>query len=222
MASVPPSSVVTSVQLNDADVTVMLSAGRSVRVQECKTNSWEGGAVWPPALLLAEYLDTQRLVDLTACRVLELGAGCGVVGLVASRLGAKSVTLTDLAVALPTLSHNVGMNAECRFVTVCELDWRTQSAVESHDLIIASECIYDADMAEPLLRTMHRASAAETVGLLAGIIGGAALDAFRKHASAFFEDVALLPPFREGDAELPASRGVHMLKRPRPQVNSHR
>ena len=55
---------------------------------------------------------------------------------------------------------------------------------------VASECIYDEDMAMPLVRTMHRASASGdgTVCLLAGIIGGAALSAFRREAARYFEE----------------------------------
>jgi len=42
----------------------------------------------------------------------------------------------------------------------------------------------------PLVRTMHRASASGdgTVCLLAGIIGGAALSAFRREAARYFEE----------------------------------
>ena len=215
----------------EADHTVQLSNGRCVRVVEDKVSSWEGGSVWPPALLLAQHLDagvvarpTDGLaLDLPRCRVLELGAGCGTVGLVASCLGAAAVVLTDLEVALPTLHANVRLNGCEGSVTVCALDWRDASYPAFADgggplagaapfgLVIASECIYDEDMAMPLVRTMHHASGDGTVCLLAGIIGGAALSAFRREAARYFEEHRALPPLRAGDDALPASRGVHVL-----------
>ena len=72
--------------------------------------------------------------------------------------------LTDLSVALPLLEANVRLNAPSRVVSVLELDWRDPSrrvlddatGPVLFDLIVASECIYDVDMAQPLLRTMVR------------------------------------------------------------------
>lgn len=208
-------------QLAAADVRVTLSDGRSVGVNECRSSSWEGGGVWPPALLLAEYLDLRLipgLGDLSACNVLELGAGCGLVGLVAARLGAKVCFLTDLEVALATLAGNVSMNGwhDDAVVSVAALDWNAPVLPScAFGLIIASECIYDEDMAEPLLRTMHSACSDGTVCLVAGIIGGAALDAFRRYSAELFERREVLPHLRAGDDSPPASRAVHMLSCPR-------
>ncbi|CAN9512300.1 unnamed protein product [Ophioblennius macclurei] len=64
--------------------------------------------VWESALNLCRYLEQQR-VELRGKRILELGAGTGVVGIAAARLGAE-VTLTDLPVALTHLEANVSMN----------------------------------------------------------------------------------------------------------------
>ena len=211
--------------LPSIDVTVELHEGRTVQLAEAKASSWEGGSVWPPALLLARYLDAQLVpgIELSRCKVLELGAGCGAVGLVAACLGAQAVWLTDLKVALPTLKANCRLNSvlACN-VSVCELDWRDPSALEAgglhgagFDLVIASECIYDEDMAHPLLSTMHQASGPGTICILSGIIGGAALDAYRREAVHYFAEQRLLPPLREGDDHMPASRGVHVLSRRR-------
>jgi hypothetical protein len=97
--------------------------------------------VWPPAFVLARYLESTLVNELADCHVLEvsvgtcasvcppvcvcfpflprnvllcaqLGSGCGLVGLVAAHLGAASVTLTDLPCALPTLRRNVEVNVE--------------------------------------------------------------------------------------------------------------
>ena len=210
------------------DVSLKLRDGRSVCISEAKASSWEGGSVWPPALLLAEYLDGQMppgLLSLATCNVLELGSGCGAVGLVAACLGAQAVWLTDLEVALPTLQANVRLNACESTVSVCQLDWNRPTGLEASGLasvdfglVLASECIYDEDHAQPLLRTMHQACSRAShvcVCLLSGIIGGAALAAFRREAAVYFEEQEMLPPLRAGDDHLPASRGVHLLRGPR-------
>ena len=43
-------------------------------------------------------------------RVLELGAGCGLVGIASGILGAKEVVMTDLPYALPLMRENVARN----------------------------------------------------------------------------------------------------------------
>ena len=55
-------------------------------------------------------------------KVLELGAGTGVVGIVLGLLGAQ-VTLTDQAQLLPLLKENIELNKVQHHVTVKELNW---------------------------------------------------------------------------------------------------
>lgn len=210
------------------DVSLPLT-GRTVLLAEAKDTSWEGGSVWPPTLLLSQYLDCEILqselaLDLPSCSVMELGAGCGGVGLAAAALGAQAVWLTDLDVGISTLRHNVNLNEMDNQVSVCALDWRDETmsvfasgalSAVSFDLIIASECIYDEDMAQPLLRTMHRACGDGSTCLLAGVIGSAALAAFNREAAVYFEDHRVLPPLRSGDDPMPPSRAVHVLQRRR-------
>uniref|UniRef100_A0A3B3WED8 EEF1A lysine methyltransferase 3 n=1 Tax=Poecilia mexicana TaxID=48701 RepID=A0A3B3WED8_9TELE len=52
---------------------------------------------------------TDQSVELRGRRVIELGAGTGVVGILAARLGAE-MTITDLPLALPQLRANVSAN----------------------------------------------------------------------------------------------------------------
>ena len=55
--------------------------------------SLPGGTVWDAALLLSAYLSRWR--RLQRCCVLELGSGTGLVGLVASRLGAEAIAMEN-------------------------------------------------------------------------------------------------------------------------------
>eukprot|EP00928_Gymnodinium_smaydae_P078637 TRINITY_DN62747_c0_g1_i1.p1 TRINITY_DN62747_c0_g1~~TRINITY_DN62747_c0_g1_i1.p1 ORF type:complete len:341 (-),score=85.49 TRINITY_DN62747_c0_g1_i1:44-1066(-) len=70
-----------------------------------------GGRVWPVSVLLATELERRLASEArTRCRVLELGSGCGLVGLLLARLG-HDVLLTDTPALQRLLSENVAANA---------------------------------------------------------------------------------------------------------------
>ena len=72
-----------------------------------------GGIVWESAFCLAQYLRGEaRARRIRGRRVLELGAGAGLLGLAAAASGAKRVVLTDHPDAMPLLTRNVERNAE--------------------------------------------------------------------------------------------------------------
>ncbi|KXS11176.1 hypothetical protein M427DRAFT_73145 [Gonapodya prolifera JEL478] len=68
-----------------------------------------GGRTWESAFLLTSYL-TRHPAVVRQKRVLELGCGTGVVGLVAAGLGAREVVLTDLECMLDVARRNVEVN----------------------------------------------------------------------------------------------------------------
>jgi nicotinamide N-methyltransferase len=86
--------------------------------------------VWPGATATARWLcDRDRGRWLENKHVLELGSGTGLLGLVAARLGAASVTLTDLPSELDLLRANVALNSIGGFVA----DARRASGVGRRD-----------------------------------------------------------------------------------------
>ncbi|KAJ7570643.1 hypothetical protein O6H91_01G129900 [Diphasiastrum complanatum] len=94
-------------------------------------------------------------------RVLELGSGTGLVGLVAAFLGGE-VVLTDLEHVVPNLRHNVGVNLKqieaFGGVIVTEtLRWGIREDVEklgSFDIVLASDVVYYDTLFDPLLKTL--------------------------------------------------------------------
>ena len=92
------------------------------------------------SLALARFL--YRWGELDRKRVLELGAGLGLAGVTASKLGAI-VTFSDYVEdALRFTRRNAAQNrlAHVRF---CKLDWERPAKLERYDLIIGSEILYD-------------------------------------------------------------------------------
>ncbi|KAI0260911.1 putative methyltransferase-domain-containing protein [Gloeopeniophorella convolvens] len=108
-----------------------------------------GGIAWPAGEVLARYL-ARRGRALQGSRVLELGSGTGLVGLVAGRLGAH-VCVTDQAPLVPIMERNIALNALQSNVTAAELDWaHPVPALDPPDLILAADCVY-FEPAFPLL-----------------------------------------------------------------------
>lgn len=135
-----------------------------------------GYHIWDGALLLMRYLESMRHIiffDQNE-RVLELGSGCGVVGLTAALLGAKSVVLTDLPELLPFLQSNIDANSKtvelARKKTAtpfmdctirCEsCDWTapvpTTIQTQRYDIILIADCIWIESLVIPLFNTLRK------------------------------------------------------------------
>lgn len=106
---------------------------------------WTGGFIWESAPPLASYVTTLRL---EGARVLELGAGTGVVGLTAALVGAAEVVLTDqeVHVALQNRDANFGPHERGR-ISVRQLQWgvhtkRIRAELGPFDVIVGSDLLY--------------------------------------------------------------------------------
>jgi ribosomal protein L11 methylase PrmA len=112
-----------------------------------------GGTVWDASIILGHYFDDLGLSQMTGARVLELGAGTGVPGIVAARLHAERVVFTDLKSVLPiteqiVTSHIEAASTWCK-VEFQELIWGTPlgklpwvSAAEPFDIIVGADVLY--------------------------------------------------------------------------------
>ncbi|KAG9477159.1 hypothetical protein GDO78_002521 [Eleutherodactylus coqui] len=108
-------------------------------------------------------------VNLQGRSVIELGAGTGLVGIVAALLGAE-VTVTDRDMAMEFLKSNVHDNVpkdlEHR-VSVKPLNWGTGLQHFSHfDVILGADIIYLEETFQELLETLIHLSSEHTTILL--------------------------------------------------------
>jgi len=122
--------------------------------------------VWEGALLLRERLLGHK-ESWAGVRVLELGAGVGLVGLALAALGAQAV-LTDLGNAMGVLDANVQRNVEVVSAAggsarAIELDWlwdeerqRAMVPLDRFDFILGADIVYEHQCIEPLLQTALR------------------------------------------------------------------
>lgn len=117
-----------------------------------------GLLLWDSALAMAEVLSEQPGL-VRGKRVLELGAGVGLAGLVARHLGAR-VTQCDHS---PEALEICRLNALANGVADAELthaDWRNWHHDGLYDLIIGSDVLYDPEAHAPILAIMERNLAA--------------------------------------------------------------
>lgn len=94
-------------------------------------------------------------------RVLELGSGCGLVGLqIAHACPLSHIWLTDLPEAMEILQFNINqaqlaMGCHVRSTT---LDWEEHLpktiATERIDLVLVSDCTYNSDSIPALVKTL--------------------------------------------------------------------
>lgn len=123
-----------------------------------------GGVVWPGALALCQFLENnQHQFNLRDKAVLELGAGTGLLSIVACLLGAW-VTATDLPGVLGNLRMNLNRNTrgKCRYLPqVAELEWGSNleeaypKSVYRYEVVLAADVVYHHNCLDELLITME-------------------------------------------------------------------
>lgn len=153
-------------------------------------------------------------------RVLELGAGCGLVGLVFAAMGAQ-VLLTDLPNVLNLLEQNILLNKAAiaageGSVQCCELTWGVTSVTSlpqgwaTPDLVVAADVVYHRELFDPLLSILTLLAAGGT--LLAHVRRWKSDSAFFKQLRKQFEVIDITAEIQSG-AELLSShtRGAPRL-----------
>lgn len=124
-----------------------------------------GAALWPAAVALAHEV-AARAAALPGHRVLELGAGTGLPGLVAASLGARVVQTDNHEVAL----HVCRLNAQGNGVLGIEhrlADWTTFADQTRYDLILGADVLYATAMHDHLAAIFERSLAKDGRVLLA-------------------------------------------------------
>lgn len=105
-----------------------------------------GIALWPSAIALAHEVAAR---SLSGVRLLELGAGTGLPGIVAAALGAQVVQTDRNAAALVVCRMNAAANGA--LLEQRAADWTRWSDTGTYDFIVGADILY-ADSVHPQLR----------------------------------------------------------------------
>lgn len=150
--------------------------------------------------------------------VLELGAGCGIVGIAFAQLVKCDMLLTDLEDAQEILASNIRLASPMAGGTLQaqKLDWETgldDSSNAKFDLILVSDCIYNPESSNHLVETLRQlATRTPNVLILVGFKRRHEADTifFERMQHSKFEiiETVILPlphTFSEQDAEPPTT-----------------
>eukprot|EP01051_Picozoa_sp_SAG22_P002819 SAG22_NODE_129_length_18679_cov_40.656028_18_plen_296_part_00 len=152
-------------------------------------NTWTGCTVWKAGRALSRYLQALPEHVWRGTRCIELGCGCGLVGLTAAALGAEAVVLTDLV--MHVAQHNRDRffpePADRRRVRLAELRWGDREAAAAAvaaaaagtggagtgggagqfpDLILGADILYHRPAYDVLADTLDLLCGANTLVLL--------------------------------------------------------
>ncbi|XP_048393285.1 EEF1A lysine methyltransferase 3-like isoform X2 [Stegostoma tigrinum] len=122
--------------------------------------------VWEAALVLCQYFEQEK-ISFTGRKVIELGSGTGIVGILAVLLGGD-VTMTDKENVLSQIEHNVSVNipADCRHRSkVCALSWGKDhiNFPTDYDFILGADIVYTSLVYPLLLKTLLHLSYGPTI-----------------------------------------------------------
>ncbi|CAA9465774.1 MAG: hypothetical protein AVDCRST_MAG65-256 [uncultured Solirubrobacteraceae bacterium] len=116
-----------------------------------------GVALWPATIALAHEI-LARAGAFDGKRVLELGAGTGLPGIVAASLGGRVVQTDRNKLALEICQRNGARNG-ARAIEHRLADWAEWDDTERYDWIIGSDILY-GEAAHPALRRIFAANLA--------------------------------------------------------------
>jgi methyltransferase-like protein 23 len=116
-----------------------------------------GVALWPAAIALAHEM-VARADTVKGERILELGAGTGLAGIVAASLGGRVVQTDRNELALSVCRRNGERNG-IRSIDYRLADWLAWEDTEQYDWIIGSDILY-GEVMHPALRQIFAANLA--------------------------------------------------------------
>lgn len=142
-----------------------------------------GQVVWPVSVLLAWFVASRR-ERLRGSRVLEVGAGCGLSGLVAATCGAARVALTDGSDVVVRLLEQGVDRLELENVLVHNLLWGDRPSFDAfnaadpdpYDYVIGADVVCWPKLVVPLLETvlaLLRRSPREDAAFICGFVSRA-------------------------------------------------
>ena len=155
--------------------------------------------IWEASLVLAEFMSGMP-VDRNK-RVLELGAGMAVPGMVASSFG-HDVTVTDYENEILDFVRVSAIINKCQDLKCEPLDWFEPSDLGKFDIILASEVLFHKRFFQPLLDVLNKYLASGGVIYMSHEADRETLQPFFRMCQDLFSIAIQKKHFRRGKREL--------------------
>ncbi len=133
--------------------------------------------VWEASWVLADFLAGMPVEPEK--RLLEIGCGLGLVGVVAASFGHKVIMTEHNPEAIEFARANAEMN-HCEDMEIIDLDWNSPSFYGRFDTLVGSEVVYHEKDFEPLRRLFERLLKPEGEVILCEGIRRTSLDFFKE------------------------------------------
>jgi len=123
-----------------------------------------GLRTWEPSFLVSEWLLEQ---DIQGMQVLELGAGTGLVGIIAAKKGAKILATDGSNTVVTKLKENYKLNNVIAETQVLRWGEQNQSLESKWDLILGADVTYHEEICSSLAKTYAIGLKQAGLGILA-------------------------------------------------------
>jgi len=189
---------------------VLTLADESHFFRELRDRLPYGVALWPASIALAHEL-ASRAEAFRGRRVLELGAGTGLPGIIAASLGARVVQTDRHELAMSVCKRN-GRRNDIETIEYCVADWTDWNDPARYEWIIGSDILYGETL-HPHLRRIFESNLAPRGRVLLS-------DPFRSVSLGLLETLEAdgwtiaLSKWSVGEEEAPRSIGLFELAPP--------
>ena len=107
--------------------------------------------IWPASWVLADYIAGMPVEAKK--QFLELGAGAGLVSIVAASFGHR-ITMSEYDDDALRFARANALNNECSRLPIVDLDWNRPQSPGRFDYIVASEVTYKKEDCQPLMELL--------------------------------------------------------------------
>jgi len=138
--------------------------------------------IWPASWVLADYIAGMPVEAKK--QFLELGAGAGLVSIVAASFGHRITMSEHDDDALRFARANALIN-ECSRLPIVDLDWNRPQSPGRFDYIVASEVTYKKEDCQPLVELLKVCLKPDGEVILAGEMRKTSLDFYKELETGF-------------------------------------
>lgn len=155
--------------------------------------------IWEASLVLAEFM--AKMPPKKGQRILELGAGMAVPGMVASFFG-HDVTVTDYEDEIMEFVKASALFNRCDNLKCDTLDWFKPNELGKFDIILGSELLFNERFFEPLLKVLKKYLAPNGVIYMAHAADRTTLKPFFKSCQDEFQIAMQKKQFKNEDRQI--------------------